>query len=250
MPCAHSLQHSKVEHWSNLTHGALWKKHNLPSSKITTYWPFVLSFFWNDHLWSYQFTIFWGKASHSCSSKDTFENPLQDKRQWCSCSSRAPSVWKRETDLEGCFMSCSWNPAWEEGLCAGAAPAGALPPALCEHMDGEPGSRRGLGHAGGRACGSGPIAPPHTLSEHRLTWGACVPPAPLCSSCFPRTENSLQRRGGPLPSFICRSKLFTSCKHKHTGKPQSLWCAMWGLYYYSSVNLSTLRNSNCRRSVW
>ena len=178
MPCAHSLQHSKVEHWSNLTHGALWKKHNLPSSKITTYWPFVLSFFWNDHLWSYQFTIFWGKASHSCSSKDTFENPLQDKRQWCSCSSRAPSVWKRETDLEGCFMSCSWNPAWEEGLCAGAAPAGALPPALCEHMDGEPGSRRGLGHAGGRACGSGPIAPPpHSRSTG---WhGVHVYPQPL-----------------------------------------------------------------------
>lgn len=83
-------------------------------------------------------------------------------------------MWKRETDLEGCFVSCSWDPAWEEGLCAGAALAGALPPALCEHVDGGPGSRGGLGHAGGRACGSGPT-PLHTLGALADMGCVCTP---------------------------------------------------------------------------
>lgn len=90
-----------------------------------------------------------------------------------------------ETDLEGCFLSCSWDPAGRKvfGRCsAGWSP----PPALREHVDGELGNwGGGEGMLGGRACGSAP-APSEALADT----GCTCTPGPSLLELLSRTENN------------------------------------------------------------
>lgn len=118
---------------------------------------------------------------------------------------------------------------------AGAAPAGASSPAVHEHVNGEPGSRAaGQPGRAGACCGEsvrvlggereGVGAHPRSTSWRRVY----VYPWPLSARIAfhgPKTIR-LQRRGGPLPSFIFRSKLFTSCKRKHQANlsPSDVLC--------------------------
>ena len=77
---------------------------------------------------------------------------------------------------------------------AGAAPAGAPPPALREHVDGELGSWGGPGHAGGRACGSAPL---HTLGALADTGCTCTPgPSLLELLSTDRKQLGCSKEGG------------------------------------------------------
>ena len=237
MPCAHSLQHLKIEHWSNLTHGALWKNTICPLPKSTTYWSFLLHFFSNDSLWSYQFTIFWGKVSHNFSSKDTFENPLQEKGSGaivaheplrCGNGKRTlkDASWAAPGTLPGRKVFGRCSAGWS--LISGSA-------WTREWGAGEPGSRAaGQPGRAGACCGEsvrvlggereGVGAHPRSTSwrtVYMYPWSLSA----RIAFHGPKTIR-LQRRGGPLPSFIFRSKLFTSCKRKHQANlsPSDVLC--------------------------